>query len=136
MTERGKCIEYLIHTIETPWVFYDKWRSSIFKRQDLLIIFSLKHVMGSQWSWWYGSCIYNYICNQWYQNKQKYGTRKQQYDYKITDAVEFSKLFLLPNMAHYTKFDSKCDSSALFFTRSSVTLGWSHSVILRSSESI
>jgi hypothetical protein len=38
------------------------------------------------------------------ENKQKYGTRKQQYDYKITDAVEFSKLFLLPNMAHYAKF--------------------------------
>ena len=47
------------------------------------------------------------------ENIQKYKTRKQQYDYKITDAVEFSKLFLLPNMAHYTKFDSTCDSSAL-----------------------
>jgi hypothetical protein len=47
------------------------------------------------------------------ENKQKHGTRYQQYDYKITDAVEFSKLFLLPFMAHYTKFDSTCDLSAL-----------------------
>ena len=47
------------------------------------------------------------------ENKHKHGTSKQQYDYKITDAVEFSKLFLLPNMAHYTKFDSTCDASAL-----------------------
>ena len=47
------------------------------------------------------------------ENKQKYGNRKQQYDCKITDAVEFSKLFLLPHMAHYTKFDSTCDAAAL-----------------------
>ena len=53
-------------------------------------------------------------------NKQKYGTTKQQYktrikkyDFNITDAVEFSKLFLLPDMAHYTKFDLTCDASAL-----------------------
>jgi hypothetical protein len=53
-------------------------------------------------------------------NKQKYGTIKQQYktrikkyDFNITDAVEFSKLFLLPDMAHYTKFDLTCDASAL-----------------------
>jgi hypothetical protein len=31
----------------------------------------------------------------------------------LTDAVEFSKLFLLPDMAHYTKFDLTCDASAL-----------------------
>jgi hypothetical protein len=45
------------------------------------------------------------------ENKQKYGTTKKQYDYKITDAVEFSKLFLKHDMAHYTKFDLTCDAS-------------------------
>jgi hypothetical protein len=47
------------------------------------------------------------------ENKHKYGTRYKQYDYKIADAVEYSKLFLSPFMAHYTKFDSTCDLSAL-----------------------
>jgi hypothetical protein len=47
------------------------------------------------------------------ENKQRYKTRIKKYDYNITDAVEFSKLFLLPDMAHYTKFDLTCDASAL-----------------------
>ncbi|CAC5366487.1 unnamed protein product [Mytilus coruscus] len=37
----------------------------------------------------------------------------QNYDYKIQNPVEFSKLFLNANMAQYTGFDETCDSSAL-----------------------
>lgn len=37
----------------------------------------------------------------------------QNYDYKIQNPVEFSKLYLNTNMAQYTGFDDTCDSSAL-----------------------
>lgn len=37
----------------------------------------------------------------------------QKYDYKVRSHVDFSKLFLQPNMALYSAFDDSCDSSAL-----------------------
>lgn len=46
-------------------------------------------------------------------NKASYGTQKKRYDYKVQNAVDFSKLFLQPNIALYTAFDESCDSSAL-----------------------
>lgn len=35
------------------------------------------------------------------------------YDYKVVNHVEFSKLFLQTHMAQYTAFDETCDMSAL-----------------------
>lgn len=35
------------------------------------------------------------------------------YDYKVGNHVEFSKLFMQTYMAHYTAFDETCDLSAL-----------------------
>lgn len=36
-----------------------------------------------------------------------------QYDYKVYNAVDLSKLFVQTFMAHYTAIDDSCDSSAL-----------------------
>lgn len=43
------------------------------------------------------------------------GKRKdyKNYDYKIQNPVDFSKLFLSTSMAQYVGFDETCDSSAL-----------------------
>lgn len=38
---------------------------------------------------------------------------KPNYDYKVTNGVDLSKLFLQTHMAHYNAFDDTCDSSAL-----------------------
>lgn len=35
------------------------------------------------------------------------------YDYFVRTDVDFTKLFMQTNMAHYTGFDDTCDSSAL-----------------------
>ena len=35
------------------------------------------------------------------------------FDYKVINAVDFSKLFLQRHMAQYTGFNDSCDSSAL-----------------------
>ena len=35
------------------------------------------------------------------------------FDYKVKDAVDLSKLFILPHMAHYSGFNESCDSSVL-----------------------
>ncbi|XP_053406451.1 uncharacterized protein LOC128559239 [Mercenaria mercenaria] len=37
----------------------------------------------------------------------------QRYDYRVTSAVDLTKLFMQTHMAHYTGFDDTCDSSAL-----------------------
>lgn len=37
----------------------------------------------------------------------------QRYDYKVTNHVDLSKLFLQPNMTNYSAIDASCDSSAL-----------------------
>ncbi|XP_071150632.1 uncharacterized protein [Mytilus edulis] len=37
----------------------------------------------------------------------------QNFDYKVASHVDLSKLFLQPNMAHYSGFNESCDSSAL-----------------------
>lgn len=42
-----------------------------------------------------------------------FGRKTEQYNYKVQNAVDFSKLFLPLNIAHYTAFDEACDSSAL-----------------------
>ncbi|CAG2243217.1 unnamed protein product [Mytilus edulis] len=41
------------------------------------------------------------------------GNRAPNYDYKVQNAVDLSKLFLETRMAHYKGFDESCDSSAL-----------------------
>ncbi|CAG2237085.1 unnamed protein product [Mytilus edulis] len=46
-------------------------------------------------------------------NIASYGRKNEQYNYKVQNAVDFSKLFLPPNIAHYTAFDEACDLSAL-----------------------
>ena len=46
-------------------------------------------------------------------NNTVYGRNFRNFDYKVKDDIDFSKLFLLPHMAHYTGFDESCDSSAL-----------------------
>ena len=35
------------------------------------------------------------------------------FDYKVKDAVNLSKLFIQPHMAHYSGFNESCDSSVL-----------------------
>ncbi|CAC5407368.1 unnamed protein product [Mytilus coruscus] len=45
-------------------------------------------------------------------NKASYGRQEKRYDYRVQNAVDFSKLFLQPNIAQYTAFDEACDSSA------------------------
>ncbi|XP_076083201.1 uncharacterized protein LOC143054167 [Mytilus galloprovincialis] len=47
-------------------------------------------------------------------NKTPPGNRAPNYDYKVQNAVDLSKLFLETSMAHYKGFDESCDSSALF----------------------
>ena len=44
---------------------------------------------------------------------RQHGKRTTLFDYKVKDAVDLSKLFVLPNMAHYSGFNESCDSSAL-----------------------
>lgn len=46
-------------------------------------------------------------------NKTPPGNRAPNYDYKVKNAVDLSKLFLETSMAHYKGFDESCDSSAL-----------------------
>ncbi|XP_063412635.1 uncharacterized protein LOC134695341 [Mytilus trossulus] len=46
------------------------------------------------------------INNKWLNDYQKY-------DYKVMSHVELSKLFLQPNMVHYSAIDESCDASAL-----------------------
>ncbi|VDI63547.1 Hypothetical predicted protein [Mytilus galloprovincialis] len=47
-------------------------------------------------------------------NKAFYKGQVKLYDYKVQNAVDFSKLFLQQlTIAHYTDFDEACDSSAL-----------------------
>ncbi|XP_076086847.1 uncharacterized protein LOC143057428 [Mytilus galloprovincialis] len=47
-------------------------------------------------------------------NKAFYKGQVKLYDYKVQNAVDFSKLFLQQlTIAHYTAFDESCDSSAL-----------------------
>ncbi|CAG2185393.1 unnamed protein product [Mytilus edulis] len=46
-------------------------------------------------------------------NKMPPGNRAPNYDYKVQNAVDLSKLFLETSMAHYKGFDESCDSSAL-----------------------
>ncbi|VDI67912.1 Hypothetical predicted protein [Mytilus galloprovincialis] len=46
-------------------------------------------------------------------NKNTFGNRTPDYDYKVQNAVELSKLFLEINMVHYKGFDESCDASAL-----------------------
>ncbi|XP_071142400.1 serine/threonine-protein phosphatase 6 regulatory ankyrin repeat subunit B-like isoform X2 [Mytilus edulis] len=46
-------------------------------------------------------------------NKNTFGNRTLNYDYKIQNAVDLSKLFLEINMVHYKGFDESCDASAL-----------------------
>ena len=41
------------------------------------------------------------------------GRQPSQYDFKVRNPVDLSKLFLLTHMAHYTGFNDSCDSSAL-----------------------
>ncbi|CAG2200902.1 unnamed protein product [Mytilus edulis] len=52
---------------------------------------------------------YNAINN----NKTIPSNRTLNYDYKVHNAVDLSKLFLETNMVHYKGFDESCDSSAL-----------------------
>ena len=46
-------------------------------------------------------------------NNRRHGRNRNNFDYKVTTAVDLSKLFLQPHMAHYTGFNDTCDSSAL-----------------------
>ena len=47
-------------------------------------------------------------------NNHQHGKKGQRFfDYKVKDAVELSKLFILPHMAHYSGFNESCDSSVL-----------------------
>lgn len=46
-------------------------------------------------------------------NKASFGKKKGKYNYNVKNAVDLSKLFLQTYLADYTKFDSKCDTSAL-----------------------
>lgn len=46
-------------------------------------------------------------------NKALFGRGEKLYNYKVLNAVDFSKLFLQTHMAQYTAFDESCDSSAL-----------------------
>ena len=46
-------------------------------------------------------------------NNAAHGRNVRNFDYTVKDHIDFSKLFLLPHMAHYTGFDESCDSSAL-----------------------
>ena len=46
-------------------------------------------------------------------NNRRHGKNRKNFDYKVKDAIDCSKLFLLPYMAHYTGFNDTCDSSAL-----------------------
>ncbi|CAG2198846.1 unnamed protein product [Mytilus edulis] len=46
-------------------------------------------------------------------NNMSPGNRAPNYDYKVQNAVDLSKLFLETSMAHYKGFDESCDSSAL-----------------------
>lgn len=46
-------------------------------------------------------------------NNRQHGKNKRLFDYTVKDPVDFSKLFILPHMAHYTGFNETCDSSAL-----------------------
>lgn len=47
-------------------------------------------------------------------NQTTHGNNKVNYDFKIQNEVDLSKLFLQPHMAHYTAFDESCDPTALF----------------------
>ena len=47
-------------------------------------------------------------------NNRQHGKKGQKlFDYKVKDALDLSKLFILPHMAHYSGFDESCDSSVL-----------------------
>ncbi|VDI13262.1 Hypothetical predicted protein [Mytilus galloprovincialis] len=46
-------------------------------------------------------------------NYDKFGKSVKQYDYKVYNAVDLSKLFLQTHMAKYTAIGDSCDSSAL-----------------------
>ena len=49
-------------------------------------------------------------------NNSQHGKKRQKatlFDYKVTNDVDLSKLFILPHMAHYSGFNDSCDSSVL-----------------------
>ncbi|XP_076088220.1 uncharacterized protein LOC143058633 [Mytilus galloprovincialis] len=46
-------------------------------------------------------------------NNRTMNKNYRSYDYRVTSHVDLSKLFLPPNMAHYSGIDGSCDSSAL-----------------------
>lgn len=46
-------------------------------------------------------------------NKASYQRQTKLFNYRVNNAVDFSKLFLQSNIAQYTAFDESCDSSAL-----------------------
>ena len=46
-------------------------------------------------------------------NKITHRSQISSYDYSVKSAVDFSKLFLPTNMAHYSAFDESCDASAI-----------------------
>lgn len=52
----------------------------------------------------------NYDCIN---NNKALGRQNHFYDYKVKNAVDLSKLFLLSNMKHYNGFDDTCDASVL-----------------------
>ncbi|XP_048576054.1 uncharacterized protein LOC125556722 [Nematostella vectensis] len=45
-------------------------------------------------------------------NNNKSRLSKKAYDYKVVSAIDFAKLYLRPEMAKFTGFDSTCDASA------------------------
>ncbi|CAG2190424.1 unnamed protein product [Mytilus edulis] len=58
--------------------------------------------------------VYAYYLNYENINNNKVlGRQTQLFNYKVKDAVDLSKLFLLTNMTSYTGFDETCDLSAL-----------------------
>ncbi|XP_078692227.1 uncharacterized protein LOC144922377 [Branchiostoma floridae x Branchiostoma belcheri] len=46
-------------------------------------------------------------------NNNRYKAAENKYDYRVSNSVDFAKLFLRPFMAHMTGFDDSCDMSAL-----------------------